>query len=84
MNERTEARVIYRVVEHDGGWAYKVGEVFSETFPDHDSARNAALAAASEHRLGGRDAEIEYQDASGKWRTEHESGGDRPDTTVEG
>jgi hypothetical protein len=76
--------IVYRVVEHDGGWAYKVGEVFSETFADHDSARDAAEAAAAEHQLGGRDAEIEYQDASGTWRTEHARGGDRPQTEVEG
>jgi len=76
--------IIYRVVEHDGGWAYKLGDVFSETFPDHHSARAAAEAAAAEHRLGGRDADIEYQDASGHWRTEHSSGGDRPETEVEG
>jgi hypothetical protein len=25
-------KVTYVVVEHDGGWTYKVGEVFSETF----------------------------------------------------
>lgn len=84
MTKTNDGRIVYHVVEHDGGWAYKVGDVFSETFPDHHSARNAALAAANEHRLGGRDAEIEYQDASGKWRTEHEPGGDRPDTAVEG
>ncbi|MCR5858411.1 hypothetical protein [Mesorhizobium sp. J428] len=76
--------IVYRVVQHDGGWAYKVGDVFSETFPNHDSARNAALAAANEHRLGGRDAEIEYQDSSGAWRTEHAAGSDRPETEVEG
>ena len=40
------ARVTYVIVEHDGGWAYKVGDVFSETFPTHD----AALAAAPHRR----------------------------------
>jgi hypothetical protein len=84
MSDASPTRVTYRVVEHDGGWAYKVGDVFSETFRDHDSARNAALAAANEHRLGGRDAEIEFQNASGEWHTEHASGGDRPQTDVEG
>ena len=34
--------VTYEVVEHDGGWAYKVGDVFSETFPTHDDALDAA------------------------------------------
>ena len=30
--------VIYEVVQHDGGWAYKVDGVFSETFPTHAEA----------------------------------------------
>ena len=33
--------VTYRIVEHDGGWAYKVGDVFSETFPSRESAQKA-------------------------------------------
>ena len=36
------AKIHYKVVEHDGGWAYKLGDVFSEAFPD----RATALAAA--------------------------------------
>ena len=34
--------VTYRIVQHDGGWAYKVGDVFSETFPSHEAALGAA------------------------------------------
>ena len=34
--------VTYKIVEHDGGWAYTVNGVFSEPFPN----RAAALAAA--------------------------------------
>ena len=41
------AHVTYRIVEHDGGWAYRVGGTFSETFPDHDSARAAAVAMSA-------------------------------------
>ena len=26
-------KIIYEVVEHDGGWAYRVDGVYSETFP---------------------------------------------------
>jgi hypothetical protein len=33
--------VTYRIVEYDGGWAYKVGDVFSETFPSRESAQKA-------------------------------------------
>ena len=35
-------KITYEVVEHDGGWAYRVDGVFSETFPSHDMARSAA------------------------------------------
>src|SRR5579871_6086276 len=40
--ERLMAKITYTIVEHDGGWAYKVGDVFSETFPSHDAAHKAA------------------------------------------
>ena len=32
-------KVTYHIIEHDGGWAYRVGDVISETFPSHDLAR---------------------------------------------
>jgi len=38
--------VTYEIVEHDGGWAYKVDGVFSETFATHADALAAAQAAA--------------------------------------
>jgi hypothetical protein len=74
------ADVKYQIVEHDGGWAYKLGDVFSETFPS--PALNAADRAASEQTVPGETETIEYQDASGKWRTERAGGGDRPHTDV--
>ncbi len=46
-------RVTYVIVEHDGGWAYKVGDVFSETFPTHDTALAAARIAAAEQQQPG-------------------------------
>ncbi|MFC5036686.1 DUF2188 domain-containing protein [Tianweitania sediminis] len=76
-------KVTYRVVEHDGGWAYKVGDVFSETFGTHDDALKAANAAARAQQLAGEPEPIEYQDESGTWRQEDASGDDRPDTGVE-
>ena len=35
-------KIHYEVVEHDGGWAYKLGDVFSEAFPDRATAMSAA------------------------------------------
>ncbi|WP_293677075.1 DUF2188 domain-containing protein [uncultured Phenylobacterium sp.] len=75
--------LIYHVVEHDGGWAYKVGDTFSETFPTHDAAHRAAVRAAGEQRVSGETAGIEYEDSSGKWRSEVDAGDDRPDTKVD-
>ena len=49
-------KIVYRIVEHDGGWAYQVDGVFSETFPSHDAARSAAQRAAAEQHLPGRPA----------------------------
>lgn len=76
--------VTYRIVEHDGGWAYRLGDTFSETFPSHDAARAAAVAAAREQRVPDQTAMIEYADASGTWITEHADGHDRPDVDVQG
>jgi hypothetical protein len=75
--------VHYRIVEHDGGWAYVSQGVYSETFPTHDAARRAARRAAAEQRVGGSDETIEYEDEAGQWHVERASGDDRPVTDVE-
>src|ERR1700730_2992027 len=53
LQEQYMTRIIYEVVEHDGGWAYQVDGVFSETFPSHDLARAAADRAAKEQIVPG-------------------------------
>jgi hypothetical protein len=75
-------KLSYHVGPHDGGFGYHLNEVWSETYPDHASALQAAKSAAQRQHLEGRDAEISYQLPDGTWRTEHASGGDRPDTEV--
>jgi hypothetical protein len=77
-------KVIYHVVQHDGGWAYQVDGAYSETFRSHDLARHAAERAAREQRLSGAEAAISFEDADGRWREELVQGDDRPDTAVEG
>jgi Uncharacterized protein conserved in bacteria (DUF2188) len=78
------AHVVYRVVQHDSGWAYKVGDVISETFATKELARAAANRAAREQRIPGETAAIEFEDESGRWRDETAEGKDRPDTEVKG
>lgn len=74
--------VTYTIVEHDGGWAYKVGDTFSETFPSHDAALKAAQRAAGEQVLPGETEGIVYEDKQAVWHQELSAGDDRPATRV--
>ena len=76
------SEVTYEIVEHDGGWAYKVDGVFSEPFPTHADALAAAQAAAEEQRVPGHTETIEYEDEKGRWHTETARGSDRPQTNI--
>jgi hypothetical protein len=76
-------RIHYKVVQHDGGWAYKLGDVFSEPFATHDIALKAAHRVAHEQTVPGETRYIEYQTADGAWKTELARGGDRPIADVE-
>ena len=73
--------VHYTIVQHDGGWTYKVGEVFAETFATRADAEAAAKRAAGEQRVATPPHDIEFEDEKGRWRTEH-SDGEPPDTDV--
>jgi hypothetical protein len=77
-------RIVYEIVEHDGGWAYKADGVFSETFATHELARKAADRVAHEQLIPGKSTEISYEDKEGHWREEFARGGDRPETGVKG
>lgn len=75
-------KVIYEVVEHDGGWAYKVGGVFSEPYPTREAAHAAAAKAAAEQRVPGSTETIQFEDEKGDWHTETDPGTDRPSSEV--
>lgn len=77
------AQVTYEVVEHNGGFAYRVGDVFSETFATHQAAHRAAEEASQRQQLAGEDEVIQYQDADGSWHEEASAGDARPDAEVE-
>lgn len=78
------AHVTYHIVQHDGGWAYRVDGTYSETFASHDKAKAAARRAAGEQRVAGDTHGIVYEDEKGRWREELADGQDRPWTEVEG
>jgi hypothetical protein len=77
-------KITYEVVQHDGGWAHRVDEVFSETFPSPDMTRRAAERAAKEQVVPGDTTGILYEDKDGHWHDEVSAGDDRPETDVEG
>jgi Uncharacterized protein conserved in bacteria (DUF2188) len=78
------SHLTYKIVQHDGGWAYTVNGVYSEAYATHASALAAAKRAAAEQRTPGRTEVIEYETSDGKWHTETADGRDRPETDVEG
>jgi len=75
-------REVYVVVEHDGGWAYRVGATYSETFRTRLHADEAARHGAAAQRQPGSDADISYEDDRGHWHEERSSGQERPATRV--
>jgi len=78
------SKIVYEIVEHDGGWAYRADGVYSETFPSHDLARKAAERAAREQVVPGNTTGITYEDKEGQWHNEVAKGDDRPETDVQG
>ena len=78
------SKVTYEIVEHDGGWAYRVDGAYSEPYPTHDQARRAAKRAAQEQVIPGKATGIVYEDKDGRWHSEVAAGDDRPQTDVEG
>lgn len=76
-------KVTYEIVEHDGGWAYRMGGTYSETFRSHDDALAAAKIAAAEQQVAGTTEGISYEDSAGRWHGEVASGDDRPEAEVQ-
>lgn len=71
-------KIHYHIVPHDGGWTYKLGDVFAETFASHDEAIKAAQRVAARQQRAGETAEIRWEDIGGQWHDEHVDGSDRP------
>jgi hypothetical protein len=77
-------KVTYEIVEHDGGWAYRVDGTFSEPYPSHDAAFRAARNAATEQLRPGQTTGIVWEDNGGRWHAEVTNADDRPETDVVG
>ena len=75
------SKLVYRVVRHDGGWAYEANGTFSERFTSHDAARRAAHHAAREQTTD-EPTLIEYEDEHGQWHRETALPTDRPKVSV--
>jgi hypothetical protein len=75
-------QVTYQVIQHDGGWAYRMGSTISETYRTRDLAHAAAARAAGEPKAPGESEAIQYEDSAGEWREEEVRGGDRPEAGV--
>lgn len=76
-------KVVYHIVKHDGGWAFKLGDTISETFPSHDAAKAAARRVAIEQQRPGEDVGISWEDEQGRWHDELAAGRDRPEVEIE-
>ena len=76
------AKIHYRLVRHDGGWAYTLDGVFSEPFPTKAAAVSTAKRIAKEQHVPGNTTHIEYEDEHGNWHSEISAGDDRPEADV--
>ncbi len=81
---QTNNKLTYTIVEHDGGWAYKLGDVFSEAFSTHDEALSAAHQVVKYQKRGGETTDISWEDDRGHWHDEVSQGKDRPEAEVQG
>jgi len=75
-------KVVYDIIEHDGGWAFKLGDTISQSFLTHDAAYAAAKRVAMEQRRPGETVGISWEDQRGRWHDELASGDDRPEVEV--
>lgn len=77
-------KLVYKIIKHDGGWAYRVDETVSEPFASHDAALRAAQLAALEQSAPGEATIISYEDKQGHWHEEKSLPNDRPKPIVRG
>jgi hypothetical protein len=77
-------RITYQIVEHDGGWAYRVDGCTRDLSDPRHGPGKAAERAAKEQIVPGETTSISWEDKDGRWHEEVAPGSDRPETSVEG
>lgn len=75
-------KIVYEIIKHDGGWAFKLGDSFSSTFRSHDAAYAAAKRVALEQARADETVSISWEDESGRWHDEISPGDDRPEIEI--
>ena len=60
-------KITYRVVKHNGGWAYENGGTYSEQFRTREAARKAARLAAAGHASAYATAPRTSEGEEGQW-----------------
>ncbi len=75
-------KIVYEIIPHDGGWAFKLGDTISQSFLTHDDAYNAAKRVAFEQKRPGETVGISWEDQRGRWHDELSSGDDRPEVDI--
>lgn len=53
--------IVYEIVRHDGGWAYRLGNTLSETYAHREDALESAKSAASRQKVDLQDVDVREQ-----------------------
>lgn len=76
------SKITYDIIEHEGGWAFKLGDTISNTYKTHADALAAAKRVANEQQIPGQTDGISWEDKDGRWHDELSSGDDRPEVEI--
>ena len=76
-------KIVYEIIPHDGGWAYRLGDTISQSFLTHDAAYAAAKRVALEQMRPGQTVGISWEDDKGRWHDEISPGDDRPEVDIQ-
>jgi hypothetical protein len=59
--------ITYRVVKHEGGWAYEANGIYSAQFQTREAARKAAGLAATAQAVAHKITPPSYEDKNEQW-----------------